>query len=228
MKKLIILLVAGLILPNVYAKKPLTVFLIGDETMAELTQPEDVTDSAAVGWGQMLSKYLPDDAIIENHAVAGATTKSFIDEGQWKAVMERIKGGNTLMIQFGHHEYDEEDYRHFATIEYFENNLLQMIKEAQKKHARVVLLTPTAKNFFKDNVLYPRHGAYAEAVRRVAAHTHLPLIDVDEMTTKFLQNRGAEGAAGYFTDEIHLNEEGAKTVAKMVADDAQEQKLKGF
>jgi lysophospholipase L1-like esterase len=90
------------------------------------------------------------------------------------------------------------------------------------------LLTPTAKNFFKDNVLYPRHGAYAEAVRRVAAHTHLTLIDVDEMTTKFLQNRGAEGAAGYFTDEIHLNEEGAKTVAKMVADDAQEQKLKGF
>ncbi len=228
MKKLFILLVLAMLLPNVYAKKPLTLFLVGDETMAELTQPEDVTDSAAVGWGQMLPKYLPDDAIVENHAVDGATTKSFISEGQWQEVTARIKRGNVVMIQFGHHEYDEEDYRHFSTIEYFENNLLQMIKEAQKKGAKVVLLTPTAKNFFKDTVLYPRHGGYAEAVRRVAAHAHLPLIDVDDYTTAFIENRGEEGAAEFFADTIRLNEEGAKQVAKMVAQSAAEQKIKGF
>ncbi len=230
MKKLFVMLVAALILPNLYAKKPLTLFLVGDETMAELTQPEDITDSAAVGWGQMLPKFLPADAVVENHAVDGATTKSFMDEGQWQEVMARVKRGNTLMIQFGHHEYDEEDYRHYTTLEFFENNLLQMIKEAQKKHLRIVLLTPTAKNFFKDDVLYPRHGGYAEGVRRVAAHTHLPLIDIDALTTALIEIKGADGAAVYFAagDTIRLNEEGAKTVAKMVVQAAKEQKIKGF
>ena len=230
MKKITIILFAALMVANVYAKKPLTVLLIGDETMAELTQPEDVTDSAAVGWGQMLPQFLPADAIVENHAADGATTKSFMDEGLWQAVMSRAGRGNYLFIQFGHHEYDEDDYRHYATLEYFENHLVQMCKEAKKKGLNVVLLTPTAKNFFRDDTLIPRHGAYAEGVRRVATHLHLPMIDVEALTKAFIENKGEEGAALYFAggDVIRLNEEGAKTVASMVVSAAREEKLKGF
>ena len=230
MKKVVLVFFATLTLASVYAKKPLTILLLGDETMAELTQPEDITDSAAIGWGQMLPKQLPEGVVVENFAADGATTKSVLEEGIWTSVISHATRGAYLFIQFGHHEYDEDDYRHFSTLEYFENNLLYMLKDAKKKGLKVILLTPTAKNFFKENVLYPRHGAYAEGVRRVAAHAHLPLIDVDAMTTDFLKEKGAEGAALYFAggDQIRLNEEGAKTVARLVVQAASEQKLKGF
>lgn len=230
MKKLVLVLFAAMMLSNMYAKKPLTVLLVGDETMAELTQPEDITDSAAIGWGQVLPQFLPEGIVVENLAADGATSKSFIDEGLWTSLISHATRGSYLFIQFGHHEYDEDDYRHFSTVEYFENSLLQMYKEAKKKGLKVVLLTPTAKNFFKEDVLYPRHGAYAEAVRRVAIHAHLPLIDMDALTTAFLEDKGAEGSALYFAggDAVRLNEKGAKAVASMVVTAAREQKLKGF
>jgi len=230
MKKVVFLLFAALMLTNMYAKKPLTILLVGDETMAELTQPEDVTESSAFGWGQMLPKLMEEGVVVENFAADGATTKSVLEDGIWTNVISQAPRGAYLFIQFGHHEYDEDDYRHFSTLEYFENNLLYMLKDAKKKGLKVVLLTPTAKNFYKDDIFYPRHGAYAEGVRRVAAHAHLPLIDVDALTTDFLENKNAESAAMFFAggDQIRLNEEGAKTVAGMVVRAAGEQKLKGF
>ncbi|MBO4666406.1 MAG: hypothetical protein J5612_05985 [Paludibacteraceae bacterium] len=230
MKKVVLVLFAAMMLTSMYAKKPLKIMLVGDETMAELTQPEDITDSAAIGWGQVLPKMLAEGTIVQNFAADGATTKSVLEEGIWTNVIGNATRGAYLFIQFGHHEYDEDDYRHFSTLEYFENNLLYMLKDAKKKGLKVVLLTPTAKNFFKEDVLYPRHGAYAEGVRRVATHAHLPLIDVDALTTAFLEGQGAEKAALFFAggDQILLNEEGAKTVAGMVVRAASEQKLKGF
>ncbi len=230
MKKLIILFVATMVVTGLFAKKPLSVFLIGDETMAELTQSEDITPSAPVGWGQKLPQYLPADAVVENHAVDGATTKSVLDEGQWSNLLSRAGRGAVVFIQFGHHEYDEEDSRHYSSLENFENNLLQMIKEAQKKGLKVALLTPTAKKFFKDDVLYPRHGAYAEGVRRVAAHAHLPLLDVEELTASLLEIKGAGNANDYFAagDSVRLSEQGAMTVANMVVQAAKEQHVKGF
>ena len=230
MKKIIILLVATMAATGLFAKKPLTVFLIGDETMAELTQSEDITPSSPVGWGQKLAQYLPSDAVIENHAVDGATTKSVLDEGQWSNLLSRANRGAVVLIQFGHHEYDEEDARHFSSLENFENNLLQMIKEAQKKGLKVVLLTPTAKKYFKDDVFYPRHGAYAEGVRRVAAHAHLPLLDLEQLTASIIEIKGANGSKEYFAgdDVVRLNEDGARTVANMVVQAAKEQHVKGF
>ena len=230
MKKIVVLLFAVLTVANISAKKPLTVVLVGDETMASLTQPEDITESAPMGWGQKLQLFLPEDAIVENRAAEGATTKSVLDEGLWADVLSNAARGSYLFIQFGHHEYDEHDYRRFSTLEYFENNLVSMCKEAKKKGLKVVLLTPTAKNYFREDALIPRHGAYAEGVRRVAAHIHLPVIDIEARTMELLKGKGAEAATLYFAggDVILLNEEGAKTVASMAVSEARELKLKGF
>lgn len=217
--------------PYALAKKPLTLFLVGDETMAEQTAIEDDNDGeAAVGWGQVLPNFLPPETIIENHAVDGATSKSFIDDGQWSALLARTKRGNTLLIQFGHHEYDEEDFRHYSTLEFFENTLIQMVQEAQKKGLRVILATPTAKCYFRDSVLHERHGAYPEGVRRVAQRYKVPMVDLEALTQAFIKAKPEEEARKYFAkdDAIRLNREGALTVARMFVQAAKEQKVKGF
>ena len=230
MKKFVVFLFTSVLVVNGYAKKPATIFLVGDETSAVLTQAEDVTETSAVGWGQVIQEYLPEGTVFENLAVDGATTKSFMDEGQWSEVLGRAKRKNILLVNFGHHEYDEEDYRHYSSFESFENNLMQMVKEAQKSGLTVVLLTPTAKCFYKDGEFHPRHGAYAEGVRRVAMRHKLPLIDLDNLTMAWIQRLGEEEAKKYFAadDIVRLNEEGAKVVAKMVADEAKANKVKGF
>lgn len=218
-------------MPFASAKKPLTLFLVGDETLAEQSAPEDDNNGAtAVGWGQVLPQFLPEGSIVENHAIDGASSKSFIDDGQWSSLLGRVKRGNVLLIQFGHHEYDEYDYRHYSTLEFFENTLIQMIQEAQKKGLRVILATPTAKCYFRDSVLYERHGAYPEGVRRVAKRMQVPLIDLEVLTRAWMEAKDEEQCRKFFAreDDIRLNREGALTVAKMFVQAAKEQKVKGF
>lgn len=36
------------------------------------------------GWGQMLPGYLSEEIRVDNHAVNGRSSKSFIDEGRWE------------------------------------------------------------------------------------------------------------------------------------------------
>jgi len=230
MKRLYLLLLSSILVFSASAKKPMTLFLIGDETCAELTSVEDRTDSAAVGWGQELSALLPEGTIIENHAYEGATTRSIMDDGKWTSILARAPKKTMVLIQFGHHEYDETSGRSYSSLEDFENHLMTMVQEAQKKRLKVILLTPTAKCYFKESELHPRHGAYAEGVIRVAKRNNLPLLDINEATYSWIQSLGVEHAQKYFAsgDSVKLNEAGAKVVANMVVKAAQEQKIKGF
>lgn len=56
------------------------------------------------GWCQVLNKYFDKTVKISNHAVNGRSTKSFIDEGRWKIVLNSINKGDYIFIQFGHND----------------------------------------------------------------------------------------------------------------------------
>ncbi|MFL5607811.1 MAG: rhamnogalacturonan acetylesterase, partial [Gemmatimonadaceae bacterium] len=61
-----------------------TLFMIGDSTMADRPTPEK---NPYRGWGQMLQSFFDDSVVVRNFAVNGRSTKSFIDEGRWVAVV---------------------------------------------------------------------------------------------------------------------------------------------
>ena len=48
---------------------------------------------------------------VDNHAVNGRSSKSFIDEGRWDKVIERLRPGDYLIIQFGHNDEKASDPR---------------------------------------------------------------------------------------------------------------------
>ena len=56
----------------------ITVFMIGDSTMANKPLGGDNPER---GWGQMLAGYFTEDVRVDNHALNGRSSKSFIDEG---------------------------------------------------------------------------------------------------------------------------------------------------
>ena len=61
----------------VSAQHNTTLYLIGDSTMANKSNP-DVNPEH--GWGQMLPNLVSDSLVISNHAVNGRSSKSFITE----------------------------------------------------------------------------------------------------------------------------------------------------
>src|SRR5438045_9545660 len=82
------------------------VYMIGDSTMAD--KPNHDTNPER-GWGQLLPEFFDDHVAVHNHAVNGRSTKSFIDEGKWGAVLGKLKAGDYVFIQFGHNDEKSED-----------------------------------------------------------------------------------------------------------------------
>ena len=82
-------------------KRPITIFMIGDSTMAN--KPLDGNNQER-GWGQMLSGFFSDDIRVDNHALNGRSSLSFILEGEWQKVYDAIKPGDYVFIQFGHND----------------------------------------------------------------------------------------------------------------------------
>lgn len=219
-------------------KRPVTLFMVGDSTMADKTE---LDESPERGWGQLFPTYLTGNIRVENHAMNGRSTKSFRDEGRWQAVLDRIRKGDIVIIQFGHNDTKQDDPKRYASIEDYQKNLIAMIDEAQKKGAKVVLCTPISRRYFKKGEFRPRHGGYPEAVRRVAQLKNVPLLDLEQSTAQWLQELGDEASKQYFmnvvpgectkfpdgkTDNTHLRENGALEVGRQAAKMIQEQNIK--
>ena len=52
----------------------------------------------------VLACFFDDEVEIDNHAVNGRSSKSFIDEGRWQKVIDNVKPGDYVFIQFGHND----------------------------------------------------------------------------------------------------------------------------
>ena len=130
---------------SIPAKRNITIFTIGDSTMAnkklEGGNPER-------GWGQMLSRYFSDDITIDNHAVNGRSSKSFIDEGRWDAVLSKIQKGDYVFIQFGHNDEKDDPKRHTDCGTTFDANLKKFVVETRKKGGIPVLFNSIVRRNF--------------------------------------------------------------------------------
>ena len=208
------------------------VYLIGDSTMAD----KALVGTAERGWGQVLPLFFDNDVIIENHARNGRSTKSFIAEGRWQTVVEKLKPGDWVFIQFGHNDAKKEDTSRYAEAHTdYRNNLAKFVNETRAKGAEPILLTPvTRRQFDKEGTLTDTHGDYPGVVRELAAALHVPLIDVHKQSMKLVASLGPEESKkdfvwikpGFYTvnragreDNTHFSEAGALSIARLVVDD---------
>ena len=224
-----IFLLAFIVAGFTISKDKTVIYTIGDSTMANKTAavyPE-------TGWGQVLSDFFDHEVIVKNHAVNGRSTKSFIAEKRWKAICDSLKPGDFVMIQFAHNDQKEKDSSRYTNpYTAYRKNLLRFIEETQAKGATPILLTPIVRrNFNEFGTLIDTHGPYPEVMRGVAKEKNILLIDLQMMTEEMVIRHGPEGSKGLYLhvqpgdinypqgkeDNTHLNEKGARMVAKMVA-----------
>ena len=124
-----------------------TVFMIGDSTMAN----KDTTGGKQErGWGMVLQQYFDSHVVVDNHAVNGRSTKSFINEGRWDKVLAKIKPGDYVFIQFGHNDEKPQPERHTDPGTTFDDNLRKFVNETRSKGGIPVLFNCVERRLFFD------------------------------------------------------------------------------
>ena len=107
------------------------IYICGDSTAAGYT-PEL---SPLTGWGQVLPELLP-GAAIENRAIAGRSTRTFLAEGRLRAIEAALEPDDLVLIQFAHNDEGDKPERHTEPWQDFRANLNTFIDAALEKGAR--------------------------------------------------------------------------------------------
>ncbi len=193
-----------------------TIFIIGDSTAA---QKDTTNGKKERGWGMALQCFFDENIVVDNHAVNGRSSLSFINEGRWDRVLERIKPGDYVIIQFGHNDEKPKADRHTDPGSTFDYNLAKYVRETRERGGIPVLMNCVVRrNFakvapkndddealrkttFKDakglvegDSLVDTHGLYRVAPRDVAERMHVHFIDANRITHDLEQGLGTEAS----------------------------------
>ncbi|MFE4818210.1 rhamnogalacturonan acetylesterase [Streptomyces sp. NPDC056704] len=203
------------------AQRCRTLYIAGDSTAAQ-----KYADAAPeTGWGMALPFFLREQLAVANHAVNGRSSKSFIDEGRLEVVLEAIRPGDLLLVQFGHNDEKSADpTRYTEPWTTYQDYLRQYVDGARAHGARPVLATPVERRKFDaDGNAVPTHGDYPAAMRALAEEEHVALLDIQALSIALWQRLGVEETKKYFNwtateqDNTHFNPPGAIAVARLVA-----------
>jgi lysophospholipase L1-like esterase len=230
--------VAAIAIAATPQSRPIAIHLAGDSTMA----PKLAEKRPETGWGEMLQDFFDTTAVrVVNHARNGRSTRTFIEEGRWKQIVDSLDAGDYVFIQFGHNDQSKDKVDRYTPPADFRSNLQRFVSEARSKGARPVLLTPVMRRRFDKNaVVRDSHGEYPDIVRSVATEMKVPLIDLHKKTSALLALFGPHASSALFLqlpprenpnypngiqDNTHFSPFGARIVASLAVEGIREAAL---
>lgn len=216
MRKYLFVTVAFLLFASALPEKTTTIFIIGDSTAAN----KDISRGKLErGWGMVLQSYFDDNIRVDNRALNGRSSLSFINEGHWDKVLQSMKPGDYVIIQFGHNDEKPKADRHTDPGSTFDYNLAKFVRETREHGGIPILMNCVVRrNFFvkapeidddeklrtqtfKDGVkmvegdsLIDTHGLYRVAPRDVAQRMNVHFVDANKITHDLEQGLGTEAS----------------------------------
>ncbi|SHN36147.1 rhamnogalacturonan acetylesterase [Gracilibacillus kekensis] len=195
------------------------IFLASDSTCQTYTEEH----YPQAGWGQFLSNYLSNFKI-ENHAIGGRSSKTFIEEGRLVKILAEISKDDYLIIQMGHNDSTKERPARFTEpYNDFKKYLKQYIHGARAKHAIPIIVTPVTRLHYVKGEFLQDFGDYCNAIKEVADEENVLLIDLMTLSNRHLQSIGYDKAKDYYMvsangeDCTHFTIKGADQIAKLIA-----------
>lgn len=214
-----------------YGKQKVSVYLAGDSTVADCPPHE----APMAGWGQLFPLCFTREIKVVNLAEGGASSNSFIEEGRLEAVAARLREGDYLFIQFGHN-----DQKSYGTDPYtsYQTHLTRYAETARQKRAIPVFVTSVQRRRFDENSnITNTLGDFPKAMIDLAGDLQVPLIDLWSKTKTLYESLGPERSKRLFVhfppgghphypdgiaDDTHFSEEGARRIARLVAEGIKE------
>ena len=212
-----------------------TLFVIGDSTVRN-------NSAGQMGWGDCLARHLdPAQVTVVNRAIGGRSSRTFLTEGRWEAVVAHLKPGDFVLMQFGHNdggatnddrcraslrgngEESEDIVRSLdqqpETVRSYGWYLRKYIAETRAKGATPIVASLIPRKLWKDGKIGRADETYGGWARQ-AAGTAAPFVDFNNLLAARYEALGPEKTAALFaaTDHTHTNPAGAAFNAAVLAD----------
>jgi lysophospholipase L1-like esterase len=217
-----------------------TIWLAGDSTMA------NNSGTGVVGWGREFSSYFAPNVTVVNSAVGGRSVQTWLYEGnvsgtknssgectltgtayssRWQAMLNGMKSGDYLIVQFGINDGDSACPRHVGGAR-FQSLVTMMAQAALARGAHPILVTPVAAIICSGSTAVGNRGFVTET-KAAGSAIGAPVIDLHALSVslynslRFCPNNGnySQGAVGAFfaDDHTHFSASGANQIAGVVA-----------
>ncbi|MES2476548.1 MAG: sialate O-acetylesterase [Verrucomicrobiota bacterium] len=214
-----------------------TLWIIGDSTVRNT-----ITDQR--GWGDPLKEHFDATRIkVVNRAIGGRSSRSFLTEGRWDAVLAEMQPGDFLLMQFGHNDggqqFDGDRPRasikgngdetvdgvvkvtgKAETVHSYGWYLRHYATRAKAHGATPIIVSQIPRNIWKDGKIGRADKDYGLWARQAAATSSTLFIDFNHILADKLQAEGPEKTAALFSgkDHTHTNAAGAVFNAATLAE----------
>lgn len=237
MKTILSVFVLALLSFTVLQQKPVF-YIIGDSTVKN----GDGTGKGQLwGWGSFMADYFDSTKLdVQNHAMGGRSSRTFITEGRWEKILSTLKTGDYVIMQFGHNDSGplDDTARARGTIKGIGEDSVEIynpirkmkevvhtygwymrkyIREAKAKGAIAIVCSPIPRNDWKDGKVLRSSDSYSKWVEQVAKEEGAYFINLNEIVAAKYEQLGADAVKPFFPgDHTHTNIDGAKLNAEIV------------
>jgi rhamnogalacturonan acetylesterase len=207
-----------------------TLFVIGDSTANLPTRQ---------GWGDPFADYFdPGKITVLNRARGGRSARTFFDEGLWKRVLEELKPGDYVLIQFGHNDGGIQptgradlpgtgDETKQSTIPDGKTELVhtfgwyirRFVQDAEAKGAHPIVLSITVRDAWRNGKVERglSGGQFGRWSQEVAEAEGVPFVDVTNIVADTYEKMGPQRVRPLFTaNATHTTPAGADLTASLI------------
>lgn len=212
------------------------VFVIGDSTVKYRSGKGEAD---RWGWGGFLQDYFDSSRItVENCAVEGRSSRTYITEGLWNRLLPALRKGDYLIIDFGHNDNNPlntglargtlpglgsesrkmviERDGSMEDIFTYGHYMRIYIRQAKAKGAEVILLSHTPANQWENGKMKRCTQTYRKWTKELAEQENVNFVDLNDITARKFDFIGQEGTKIYYKDLVHTSKEGAVMNAESV------------
>ncbi|MFQ9511468.1 MAG: GDSL-type esterase/lipase family protein, partial [Lachnospiraceae bacterium] len=202
----------------------------------------DERASETSNYGQART-YETSNVIIENRAIGGRSSRSFIEEGKLDDLLEDVRPGDYVLVQWGHNDSTTTRANRYTSVEDFDDYIQYYVDGVKQRGGTCVLVTPVARNSYSTNAdgtlqtFKSDFEGYRQVMLRLSKEQDIPLVDLTTASIEVCNSFGIEGAkslflwveagdydgqyAGGVKDNTHLQFYGAYKFAQCVAKEIQ-------
>lgn len=217
-----------------------TLYIIGDSTVKN---GSGKGVEAMWGWGSVIDEGFDTTRIhLENHAIGGRSSRTFLSEGRWDKIMANLKEGDYVIMQFGHNdagavndtsrargtirglgeetqEIDNMLTKKHEIVHSFGWYMRKYVDDTHSKGATAIVCSLVPRTNWKDGKVQRSADSYSLWAEETAKSKGAFFINLNEkIAQKYELENEANVKANYFTnkDNTHTNLAGAKLNAQTV------------
>lgn len=232
----------------------MTIFLLSDSTV----QTYEDYYYPQTGWGQVLCenfrgsedvvesaidecsypqsrRYALKNVTIENRAIGGRSSRSFIEEGKFEEAVGALNKDDYMFVQFGHNDATINRPERYVSSEDFHIYIQKYIDVCKEKDVKCVLVTPVARRNCDDTDVFKiSFDEYRKVMLKMGEEQNIPVLDLGKVSCEYLNTIGGEKSKELYLhtkkgeyegayaegveDNTHLSVKGARIYSKMVCD----------